>query len=131
MRIPHPHLSGRTKLAMFGTALGAAMTYIISKPALRKELQKAESTKDAMDIVAKHVKRDTRELSDDVQEFMKSPEMKTRWKSVKNWVGTKREAIESKARAAKDKAARKAAETAEKAEKTVKKVEERATADKA
>lgn len=123
MRIPHPRLSGRTKLAMFGTALGAAMTYVMSKPTLRKELQKAESAKEALDVVAKHVKRDTRELSDDVQDFMKSSSVQSRVQSVKKWVKNKRAAAEKKAEAAKNKAAQKVADTARRAEKAAEKQE--------
>lgn len=128
MRIPHPHLSGRTKLAVVGTAVGAAMTYILGKPTLRKELQEAESTKEAMEILGKHVKRDSAELSQEAREYMQSPVMQRRWNSMKRWVNSKRTTARSKAEQVKNKVARKAADAAHKVEKMAEKHE---TASKA
>ena len=101
-----PRFRMTTKIAIAGTALGAAVTYIFSKPRLRKELQKADSAKEAMDILSRHVQRDTRGLSKEARRLMRTQAVQSRLSSVRRWMGSAKAGVRARADRARSKPAR-------------------------
>jgi hypothetical protein len=71
-----------TMIAGVGAVAAAAGAYLFSKPALRKELRKAENPREALDIVGKHLQHDGQELATEVKDFAQHPRMHQRIRSL-------------------------------------------------
>ncbi len=60
-----------------GTAVGLMGGYLLSKPKLRHDLRTADSPKEAFDILARNVRKDTREFAADVRELADRPQVRS------------------------------------------------------
>lgn len=121
MRPFYPHFV-RSRVPFYvagilGAAVGLTAAYLFSKPGLRKELKRADSARNAVEIFGKHVREDSHEFSKDMRDFLHHPRFQARWNRFWHGIDDRKEAMGSdaketarRAEAAKDRALTKAKE---------------------